>query len=230
MNIFAFDLLYLKNMQLKGFRTLLIHEFTLEFRQRFSFAAQVLYVAAVVFIFYLTFSEPDGQIWNSLFWMVMLFSGIQLGTTSFKREFGHSHLFYFQLIDPLMLFFSKIISVWVRLLILGISAWIIMSVVLGDPVVDKWLFGAAVFLGSLGLAVIFSFLSAISMSTENSGLLLAVLSFPVLLPVLLSVIRLSFISMAQVSVEYFDSFATLIAVVMLVIGMGIFLFPTLWKN
>lgn len=217
-------------MQLGVFKTVVSHEFTLEFRHRFAFAAQILYVAAVTFIFYLSFSEPEPLVWNSLFWMVMLFSGLQSGTFVFSREFGRSHLFYFQLIDPLVLFFAKIISVWTRLLLLGFTAWFLITVILGDPVVDKPLFALTVVLGSLGLATLFSFLSAISMSTSNNGLLLAVLSFPVLLPVLLSVIRLSFISMSDIKIAYSDSITVLLAVIMLLIGLGIFLFPTLWKN
>lgn len=217
-------------MTFTGFRTIMTHEFKLEFRQRFSFAAQLLYVAAVVFIIYLSFFEPDTLVWNSLFWIILVFSGLQAGATAFYREFGNSALFYYQYCDPLLIYFSKVLSVWLRLLILGFVSWIIMSIILGDPILNKPLFALSLTLGTLGFATLFSFLSAISMGTGNSGLLLAVLSFPVLLPVLLSVINLSISAMIPNPDISSGHIMTLIAVTLIVFTMGIFLFPYLWRS
>ncbi|TVR82188.1 MAG: hypothetical protein EA409_05475 [Saprospirales bacterium] len=217
-------------MTLSAFFSILQHEFKMEFRHRFSSAALMVYVAAVVFIIYLSFSSTEAAMWNSLFWIVVLFSGLQSGTLAFTREFGDSHLFYYQYVHPISLFFAKIISVWIKLLVLAFLAWFVMGLVLGDPVVRSGLFVLALLLGTLGFAAIFSFLSAIAMNSRNNGLLLAVLGFPVLLPVLLSVLRISSISMAVINLDASDSILTLISVVMLVLGMGLFLFPYLWKN
>lgn len=217
-------------MGFNAFVTILQHEFLLEFRHRFSLAALLIYVVAVVFIMYLSIAEMESAIWNSLFWIVILFSGIQSGSLAFTREFGNSHLFYYQLLPPIHLFFAKVLSVWVKLFGLSLVAWLIMSVVLGDPILKKEIFFLAIGLGTLGFGSIFSFLSAIAMNTSNSGLLLPVLGFPVLLPVLLSVINLTTISMAPRPLDYGDSLMTLMGVVMLVLAMGLFLFPYLWKN
>ena len=217
-------------MTLSGFGTIVHHEFLLEFRHRFASAALLVYVAAVAFIIYLSFASTEPALWNGLFWIVILFSGLQSGTIAFQREFGDSHLFYYQYIHPVSLYLAKVLSVWIKLMVLALLAWFVMGVVLGNPVVKWELFLLAVVLGSLGFSAIFSFLSAIALNTSNSGLLLAVLGFPVLLPVLLSVMRLSFVSMAVREVEATDSIVMLLAVVMLVIGLGLILFPYLWKN
>ena len=217
-------------MTLAGFRNIVVHEFRLEFRQKFSFAAQLLYVAAVVFIIYLSFFEPETLVWNSLFWIIIVFSGLQAGATAFNREFGSSSLFYYQYCDPLLIYFAKIFSVWLKLLILGFVSWFIMSVILGDPVLNKGLFMLTLVLGTLGFATLFSFLSAIAMGSGNSGLLLAVLSFPVLLPVLLSVINLSVSTMIPNPGDPSGYLMTLISVILIVFTMGIFLFPFLWRS
>ena len=217
-------------MTLAGFWNIVVHEFRLEFRQKFSFAAQLLYVAAVVFIIYLSFFEPETLVWNSLFWIIIVFSGLQAGATAFNREFGNSSLFYYQYCDPLLIYFAKIFSVWLKLLILGFVSWFIMSVILGDPVLNKGLFMLTLVLGTLGFATLFSFLSAIAMGSGNSGLLLAVLSFPVLLPVLLSVINLSVSTMIPNPGDPSGYLMTLISVILIVFTMGIFLFPFLWRS
>ncbi len=217
-------------MTLAGFGTMVRHEFLLEFRHRFASAALLVYVIAVAFIIYLSFASPEPAVWNALFWMVILFSGLQSGTMAFLREFGDAHLFYYQYVHPLSLFLAKILSVWLKLFMLALLAWFVMGVVLGNPIVDSGLFFSAVLLGSLGFAVVFTFLSAVALNANNSGLLLAVLGFPVLLPVLLSVMRLSLVSMAVRDVDATESFLMLVAVVMLLIGLGLILFPYLWKN
>lgn len=217
-------------MTFAGFRNIVNHEFKLEFRQKFSFAAQLLYVAAVVFIIYLSFFEPETLVWNSLFWIIMVFSGLQGGATAFSREFGNSSLFYYQYCDPLLIYFAKIFSVWIKLLILGFVSWFIMSVILGDPVLNKSLFMVTLILGSLGFASLFSFLSAIAIGSGNSGLLLAVLSFPVLLPILLSVINLSVSAMIPNPGDSSGYLMTLISVILIVFALGILLFPFLWRS
>jgi heme exporter protein B len=223
-------ILSLNYMSLEGFQNIVVHEFSLEFRQKFSFAAQLLYVAAVVFIIYLSFFEPDTLVWNSLFWIILVFSGVQAGATSFVREFGDSSIFYYQYCDPLLIYFAKIFSVWLKLLILGFVSWFIMSVILGDPVLNKSLFSLTLVLGCLGFASLFSFLSALAMGTGNSGLLLAVLSFPVLLPVLLSVINLSISAMIPNPTDPSGHLMTLVSVILIVFTLGIFLFPFLWRS
>ena len=62
---------------------------------------------------------------------------------------------------------------------------------LGNPIVNISLFLVTVLLGSTGLAVILSMVSAIASKTGNNPTIMAILSFPIILPFLDTLIGLS---------------------------------------
>ena len=53
---------------------LLQKDILIELRQKHTFYGILLYIAATIFVIYLSMAEePDAQVWNSLFWIIQLF-------------------------------------------------------------------------------------------------------------------------------------------------------------
>ena len=71
----------------------------------------------------------------------------------------------------------------------------IFGIFMGDPVKIKWLFWLLIFLGSIGFSIAFTFISAITGKAKQSASLMAILSFPVIIPILITLIRLSKIAL-----------------------------------
>lgn len=206
-------------------------EILLEWRQRYAVSGILLYVFTTVFIIYTAFIQVQAQTWNALFWMVMLFAAVNAVAKSFLQESGNRQLYYFQIADPLAVFFSKMIYNVGLLFVIGMLSYFAFAVLAGNPVRNSSLFITAVFLGSLGLSVTFTFVSAISAKAGNNATLMAILSFPLIIPILLTLIKISAQALGLMNdTGVQNDIFILIAIDMILIAAGMVLFPFLWKD
>jgi len=224
-------LLPLPPMNLKMLFTLLRKEFLLEFRQRYAISGIVLYVFSMVFVVYISSIKVQPQVWNVLFWLIVLFASINAVVKSFVQESGARQLYYYQLADPAMLLLAKIIYNTLLLLVLSGLAFGAYSVVAGNPVKDAALFGLVLLLGSFGFSIAFTFIASISAKANNSATLMAILSFPVVLPILLTLVRLSQIALRLIQdTSYKRDIVNLLAIDAILITLTFVLFPFIWKD
>ncbi len=210
---------------------LLRKEITLEWRQKYAISGILLYVLSTVFIVYISFQNIGPQVWNVLFWVIMLFASVNAVMKSFVQESGYRQLYYFQLLHPVAILLSKMIYNSLLLLLLGGLTFIALSFVAGNPVQETGNFALALFLGSTGFSITFTFVSAIAAKADNSSTLMAILSFPVVIPILLLLVNLSAHSIGLLSgTDIGDKISLLAAVDLMLVAMGLVLFPFLWRD
>ncbi|MEI6412330.1 MAG: heme exporter protein CcmB [Bacteroidota bacterium] len=218
-------------MFVKNLIILLRKEFLLEFRQRYAISGIVLYVFSMVFVVYIASIKVQPQVWNILFWLIVLFASINAVVKSFVQESGARQLYYYQLADPVTLLLAKIMYNTLLLLVLSTLAFGAYSVVAGNPVKDYPLFALIILLGSLGFSIAFTFIASIAARANNSATLMAILSFPVILPILLTLVRLSAIALRLIQdTSYKRDIINLLAVDVILITLTFVLFPYIWKD
>jgi heme exporter protein B len=210
---------------------LLHKEITLEFRQRYAISGILLYVLSTVFIVYISFQNISPQVWNVLFWVIMLFASINAVMKSFVQESGYRQLYYFQLLHPIAILVSKMIYNALLLLCLGVLTFLALAFIAGNPIQNAGEFALAMFLGSTGFSITFTFVSAIAAKADNSSTLMAILSFPVVIPILLLLVNLSAHSIGLLGgTDIGDKIMLLAAVDLILVAMGLVLFPFLWRD
>jgi heme exporter protein B len=218
-------------MTLRVFLTLLQKEFLLEFRQRYAISGIVLYVLSMVFVVYVASIKVQPQVWNILFWLIVLFASINAVVKSFVQESGARQLYYYQIAEPSVLLLAKILYNTLLLLVLSFMAFGVYSLVAGNPVKDFSLFVLVLLLGSLGFAISFTFIASIAAKANNSATLMAILSFPVILPILMTLIRLSAIALRLIQdTSYQRDIVNLLAIDAILITLTFVLFPFIWKD
>jgi heme exporter protein B len=207
-------------------------EIRLEWKQRYAFNGLILYVAATVFVCYLSFRQIiDVPTWNALFWIIQLFAGVNAIAKSFIQESRGRLLYYYTLADSRSVILSKIIYNFLLMTILSAFNLFFYSLLIGNPVQDMTMFIIAVILGSTGLSSVLSMVSAIASKAGNSATLMAVLSFPVLLPLLIVTIRFSKNAVDGLSWGVSTQYVVvLLALNAMVIGLAYLLFPYIWKD
>lgn len=210
---------------------LIVKEAVLEFRLRYAISGILLYVLSTVFIIYIAFVKVEPEVWNALFWIVMLFASVNAIGKSFIQENSNRQLYFYSLVDPMAVILAKIIYNVALLALLGFIIWVSFSFIGGNPVEETMQFALAVFLGASGLSITFTFISAISAKADNSATLMAILSFPLVIPILLTLIEFSGGAIGLFSNEsYSRSVSTLAGIDLLLVGGAIILFPFLWKD
>ena len=207
-------------------------EILLEWRQKYAFNGLLLYIGATVFICYLSFREIlDIPVWNALFWIIQLFAGVNAIAKSFLQESRGRTLYYYTIADPKAIILSKIIYNFLLMMLLSLFNLLFYSILIGNPVSDMPMFILSMLLGSMGLSSVLSMVSAIASKAGHSAALMPILSFPVLLPILMTIIRLSKNSIDGLAwIINQPLVIILIALNVMTAAMGFLLFPYLWKE
>jgi len=206
-------------------------ELVLEWRSKYALNGVLLYVVSTVFVCFLSFVSVIPVTWNALFWIIMLFASINAVSKGFLQESKGRQLYIYTLASPLALIISKTIYNVMLMMILTIIALAFYMMVFSYIPEDLGLYILATILGSLSFSTIFTMISAIASKAGNGGMLMAILSFPVIIPVLIILIKLTknAIDGLDRSVSL-DEIGLLLIINGLVAGVTLLLFPYLWKD
>ncbi|WP_448698537.1 heme exporter protein CcmB [Mucilaginibacter sp. AW1-3] len=218
---------------------LLKKEILLEWRSKYAFNGVLLYVVSTVFVCYMAFNLNQGFIgsqgyplvWNILFWIIILFASVNAIAKSFLQESKGRLLYYYSIAGPHAIILSKIIYNVLLMALLSILALIIYSVFFKNPTIDSLYYFLTVLLGSISFSTVFTMISAIASKAGNNGTLMAILSFPVIIPVILLLIRMSKRAMDGLDRGLStQDIVTLLAINVIVIATSLILFPFLWRD
>lgn len=211
--------------------TLFKKDLLFEMRQRYAISGIMLYMFCIVFIIFMTFNEVRGPVWVVLFWIVILFTAVNAVAKSFLQESPGRQLYYYSLASPQAIILAKIFYNICIMLFLSAIALVFYSITSGYPIVDNTSFLLALGLGAIALATTFSMISAIASKASNSGTLMAILSFPMLIPILLILIRISLNALQQNDLMLnAQDLLYLLGLNVLIIAMALILFPYLWRD
>lgn len=222
-------------MNISHLSALIKKELLLEWRMRAALQGLLLYLASTVFVCYQSFKLKNGQLsaptWNALFWIILLFVATTAISKSFHQESSNRQYYYYFLCKPQEIIFSKII--YNAMVVSGLAMVCILfySLVLGNPVEDMGLFLTNLVLGAIGFSSTLTLISGITQKAGNSTTLMAILSFPIILPLLLMLIKVS--RNAIDGLTWNDSQDELLVIGALnaiVLACSYILFPFLWRS
>lgn len=208
-------------------------EFLLEFRQKSTLGGVLVYVIGTIFVSALCFrGKLDKPTWNALFWVITLFTSVNISGKSFLKETGGQALFNFLHYSPRQFIVSKILYNMVFMLSLSLVTFFFYAFFIRNEVENLGLFLIVLVLASTGLAGVLSLMSAIASKASGNFAIMSILSFPVLMPLILVVIRLS--KQAVDGLEWagvsFSFIVILLALNVLTIALSFLLFPYLWRE
>ena len=223
-------------MSIREIKLLLEKEIILEWRQRYALNGILLYVVGAVFICYMSFNLQRGTVnvatWNALFWIIMLFAAVNAVAKSFIQERSGRLIYYYTIASPQAIIIAKILYNILLLLLLSVLCFVFYSLVMGNSIQNGWLFGGNLLLGASGFSVTLTMVSGIAAkASNNSSTLMAILSFPIMIPLLLMVMKVSknAIDGLDPSVSY-NEITILLAINVMVAVVSYILFPYLWRS
>ncbi|MFT5884256.1 MAG: heme exporter protein B [Arcticibacterium sp.] len=220
---------------MKDILALLGKELTLEWRNKYAFNGMILYLVSTVFICYLSFRIKSNAlsppVWNTLFWIIILFTAINAISKSFSQESNHRQGYYYSLVSPEAVILSKLLYNFILMLLLAFIGFGIYILFLLNPVQNIPLYLLSLVLGALGFSGVLTLVAGIASKAENTGSLMALLSFPIIIPMLLMLMRLSKNAMDGLAFSVSkDEIMTLVGIDIIVIALSFILFPYLWKS
>jgi len=217
----------------KRIYALLQKDVLLEFRQKHTFYSIILYIASTVFVIYLSFPDkPDGTVWNSLFWVIQLFICVNAVAKSFLQEGKGRLLYFYSITSPVEFIISKIIYNILLMVLMSTISLLLFFFFLSNPVNNALQFTGIVILGGVSISLVFTLMSAIAAKAQQNAALIAIMGFPIILPQLLLLMKLSKVAFAEVFRQgaVLQLSGLVVGLDVLVIAMAIVLFPYLWKD
>lgn len=217
----------------KRIYALLQKDVLLEFRQKHTFYGIILYIASTVFVIYLSFPDkPDGTVWNSLFWVIQLFICVNAVAKSFLQEGKGRLLYFYSITSPVEFIISKIIYNILLMVLMSTISLLLFFFFLSNPVNNALQFTGIVILGGVSISLVFTLMSAIAAKAQQNAALIAIMGFPIILPQLLLLMKLSKVAFAEVFRQgaVLQLSSLVVGLDVLVIAMAIVLFPYLWKD
>ncbi|SOE22925.1 heme exporter protein B [Spirosomataceae bacterium TFI 002] len=220
---------------MKEIAALIGKDLLLELRNRYALSGIILYVISTVFICYLSFKLKVDQLnpitWNALFWIIILFTAINAIAKSFQQESKQRQIYFYTIANASSIIVAKLIYNFLLmsvLLLLGIGVY---ALFLGNPVQDFFQYLAASMLGAFCFASTLTLVAGIAAKADNTASLMALLSFPIILPSFMILMRIT--KNAMDGLEWNSSssdFVILAGINIIVIALSYILFPYLWRT
>ena len=171
------------------------------------------------------------MVWNGLFWMMQLFICVNAVAKTFLQEGKGRQLYFYSLCSPVHFILARMLFNAALMLLMNGICLLLFYLLLGSPVSHPFLFFFISCFGACSISFVFSFLSAIALRAQQNAALMAILGFPLIIPQLLLLMRLSTLAFSDVFQSGLVSMIGLLACFdVLVVLLSVILFPFLWKD
>ncbi|MDQ3102066.1 MAG: heme exporter protein CcmB [Bacteroidota bacterium] len=210
-------------------------EVALDLRQRAAWGGMLLYVVSAVYVAYLAVRGGLGMAtWNALFWIILLFAAFNALSRSFQREDQGRQLYLYTLVHPRSVILARTIYNSITMIVLGLLNLLFYTLFLGSEALEEASVGQfilAVVLGGMGFATVLTLISAIAARAGNGLGLMAILGFPLVLPMLLALMRASKLALDGVAWSITSTyFGGALLLDVITVALAWILFPYLWRD
>ena len=211
---------------------LVAKEIRLELKQKYVINGILLYLVSTIYVTYLAFENTiTGETWNSLFWIILLFVAVNGISKSFVRESPARHLYYYTIVSPQAVVLSKILYNLLLMAILSVLSFGFFLLLMGNQVVNIPLFLLTLVFGSLGLSSVLTMVAAIASRASHNFSLMAILSFPIILPLLAVLMKVSHTAISSLDWSGLSSLLVILLTInVVVVALAYLLFPYLWRD
>ena len=217
-------------MNLTHVAAIIKKDFDIEIRQRYAIAGIFLFAVTTAYFIYKAFNKLTDLEWNILVWIITLFAGLNAIVKSFVQERKETYLYYYSLFGPLEVVVAKLIYNYLFTLFLTLVIIFSFTVLFGNPIKDYSLFIKGMLLGTLGISSIFTFVSSVSGAGSSNSTMMSILALPLVLPSVLILERITAVAMRLIQDSAIgEDLYILASIDLLIIGMIVLIFPTLWK-
>jgi heme exporter protein B len=175
--------------------------------------------------------SPESNVWNGLFWVIQIFISVNAVAKSFLQESRGRMLYFYSIASPVDFVLSKLIFNALLMVVMSLLSLGIFTLLLGNPLENWLLFVFISSFGGMSLGLVFTFLAAIASKAQQQAALMAIMGFPLIIPQLLLLMKISSTAFASVLQNGWWQMVLLLGGLdLMVIALAVILFPFLWKD
>jgi len=206
-----------------------------ELRTRYAISALLMFVITTIAIILFSLGSEGApvDVLSGMLWVVIFFTAMSGLSRTFVMEEERGTAMTLQLLAPPSavycgkLLFNLVLVIGVNVLIVGLYSLFITGFIIKTASI----FVVTIALGSIGFAAAATIIAAIIARASTKGTLYPVLSFPILLPLLLTVINATRLAAEGAFFEEaLGEFQILISYIVVVIATSFIVFDFVWKD
>jgi heme exporter protein B len=207
-----------------------------ELRTRYALNALLMFVVTAVatILFALRSDQPTPTALAGMYWVVIFFTAMSGLSRIFVSEEERGTTMTLQLVaSPSVVYFGKLLFNVVLTLSLTVAVTILYMLVFSTSftIQTPSIFAVTVFLGSLGFASAATIIAAIVAKANTRGTLYPVLSFPVLIVLLMTVMSATTRALdGEPFAAAMGDFQILLGYILAMTGGSYLLFDYVWKD
>jgi len=211
--------------------SLIRKDLLLETRQQYTLYGILLYIASTIFVIYLSMGQPEETVWNGLFWVIQLFVCVNAVAKSFLQESKGRMLYFYSIASAKDFVLAKLLFNLMLMLLMSLLGLGLFVLLLGNPLENALRFAFITCLGGMSISLVFTFLAAIAAKAQQSAALMAIMGFPLIIPQLLLLMKISTSAFSSViQAGWWQMVGMLVGLDILVVALAVILFPFLWKD
>lgn len=217
--------------KVKNIAILVRAESQLDLKKPAVLGAAILQMATMTLLAFLSQPHINAKIWNSLYWIILLFCTLQAISKNFLGVNRARWIYYNQLASPQTILWSKMIYGWMSMVLLTFANLLLFGFFMGFPIQHPATYFLNLILVIAGIASIFTLIGAIASKANQAGFLAPVLSLPVVLPLILVGMQASNKTLNPVMVSsVYNDIALVGTLDFLIVVLAVALFQPLWKD
>jgi heme exporter protein B len=176
--------------------------------------------------------KVEDTILSGLFWIVIFFTAISgLSRVFIKEEETGTSLALKLSAGATEVFIGKLLFNFVLTFSLNMVIFFLFSLITGIRINNFFAFAVTVILGNFGIVSASTIIAAIIAKANSKGTLYPVLAFPVLLPLLITMIDATKLAAEGVpTYELMGNFQILVSYTVVVTVVSLFLFKFVWED
>ncbi|MBS1938829.1 MAG: heme exporter protein CcmB [Bacteroidetes bacterium] len=210
-------------------------EWELDRRQKHVWGSMALYVVSTVYVCYQGVRHlAEVPVWNALFWIILLFAAFNALGRSFQRESQGRQLYLYTLASPRSVVLARTLYNALTMAVLSLLSLCAYALFIGSGPLEQSradIFLAVVLAGGIGFAMALTLIAALAARAGNGIGLMAILGFPIVLPMLLSVMKASKLALDGMGWNVTGKYVLwLVLIDLITVALAWLLFPYLWRD
>lgn len=206
-----------------------------ELRTRYAINALAMFILVTISVILFSIGQEkiSEYLTGGLLWVVIFFSAMSGLSRAFVSEEERGTTLTLQLIaKPSTIYSGKLIFNILLVFLMNIAITFLFSVLFDSFVIENFgLFVTAFIFGNFGIAISSTIIAAIISKASSKGTLYPVLSFPILLPLILTLLELTKFAIDGKSIEEsLVELAVLICYDVIMLTASYLLFDFIWKD
>jgi len=202
-----------------------------EWKGKYAIAGAFLHIFTAVLITFLALPGMDKPHFSAIFWIVVIFTTLQGISRAFITMRKGSFVFWQQMISPTVFLGARLISSFLLMLVFTLFSYIVFTTIHGSVSETGWHFLIVSIFTGAGISSIFTISSSMAVKTDNPGVLLPVLTFPVIIPVLLIGVKAGKNAIDGLGFSSFLPEILLLTLLdILIVFLGLVLIKFVWKE